>query len=63
MEEKLNALSDFSPSQKVIGKDLKSGIAVVEGRKKICLIKQIIRDIEVDFPSFQDFLSIELGML
>ena len=63
MEEKLDALSDFSPSQKVIGIDLKSGIAVDEGRKKICLIKQIIKDIEVDLPSFQDYLSIELEVI
>lgn len=37
MEEELDALSDFSPSQKVIGEDINSGIAVDEGRKKYVL--------------------------
>ena len=41
LEDKLFYLTNFTSSQKVMGVDGKSGIAVDEVRKKICLIKLI----------------------
>ena len=34
MERKLAGLNDFTPSQKIMGNDGNTGIAVDEGRKK-----------------------------
>gem|GEM_PF-3698828 len=38
MDSRLNELPDFAPTQQFIGYDGKTGLAVDEPRKKICLI-------------------------
>ena len=60
MEEKLAGLYDFTPSQKMIGNDGNSGIAVDEGRKKVCLIKQSMGNIDLDVLTYKDILSSEV---
>lgn len=60
MEERLSALEDFSPSQKIMGEDGNSGIAVDEGRKKICLIKNTFGNILLDVVTYRDILSSEV---
>jgi hypothetical protein len=60
MEEKLASLDDFTPSQKIMGNDGNSGIAVDEGRKKVCLIKQNMGTIGLDVLTYRDILSSEV---
>ena len=61
LERKLDTLNDFSATQKVMGKDGNSGIAVDEGREKVCLIKtHRTRGIELDVLSYRDILSSEI---
>ena len=61
LERKLNTLNDFSASQKVMGEDGNSGIAVDEGRERVCLIKtKRTGDIELDVLSYRDILSSEI---
>lgn len=60
MEEKLASLESFTPSQKLMGNDGNSGIAVDEGRKKICLIKQSMGNIDLDVLTYRDILSSEI---
>ena len=57
---KLSAQSDFSPSHKVMGEDGNSGIAVDEGRKKVCLINKHVVGSELDILSYRDILSSEV---
>jgi hypothetical protein len=60
MEIKLGSLNNFSATQQIMGNDGNSGIAVDEGRKKVCLIKQIIGNIELDVIPYRDILSSEV---
>jgi len=60
MEEMLASLEDFTPNQKIMGNDGNSGIAVDEGRKKVCLIKQTSENIELDVLTYRDILSSEV---
>lgn len=39
MEEKLRSLPDFSPTQKIMGNNGDTGLAIDENRKKVVLIK------------------------
>ena len=60
MEEKLYQLKNFSPTQKVMGEDGKSGLAIDEKLKKICLIKQKHGVIHIITISYKDLLSSEI---
>ncbi len=60
MVEKLSSLHDFSSTQKIMGDDGNSGIAVDEKRKKVCLIKQSGEGVKLDVISYQDILSSEI---
>ena len=60
MAVNLSAHEDFSPSHKVMGGNGNSGIAVDEGRKKVCLIKKRIVGSELDILSYRDILSSEI---
>ena len=60
LEKKINSLNDFSVSQKVMGEDGNSGIAVDEISEKVCLIAQGTRGIELDVLSYRDILSSEI---
>jgi hypothetical protein len=60
MEEKLVALNDFTPSQKIMGNDGNSGISIDEERKKICLIEQNTGNIALDVLTYSDILSSEV---
>lgn len=54
------SLDGFTPSQKVMDNDGNSGIAVDEGRKKVCLIKQSMGNIDLDVLTYRDILSSEI---
>lgn len=60
MEEKLAELDDFIPTQKIMGNDGNSGIAVDEERKKICLIRQNLGSVDLDVLTYRDILSSEI---
>lgn len=73
LEDKLFYLTNFTSSQKVMGVDGKSGIAVDEVRKKICLIKLIQKTpwikktpwnqewiVDLDMITYQDIISSEI---
>ncbi len=60
MEEKLAELNEFTPSQKIMADDGNSGIAVDEGRNKICLINNYLGNIELDVLEYRDILSSEI---
>ncbi len=60
VEDKLASLVGFTPSQQVMDGDGNSGIAVDEGRGKICLIKQDLENIKLDVLSCRDILSSEV---
>jgi hypothetical protein len=56
MGYKLNVLSDFTSTQKILGDDGKTGLAIDEKRKKIGLITQN----HIDVISYSDILSSEI---
>lgn len=60
MERKLKELQDFSASQKIMGNDGITGIAVDIDRKKVCLIKHHKKDIELKLISNKDILCSEI---
>ena len=60
LKKKLNSVNDFSASQKVMGENGNSGIAVDEGRKKVCLLNKRMVASELDVLSYRDILSSEL---
>lgn len=60
MEDRINNVTNFSPSQKALGVDGISGIAFDESRKLICLIKQINDVVNLDAVSYQEILSVEI---
>ena len=61
MEEKLNGLENFNATQKVIGLDVKTGLAIDEQRKKICLIKYNNGNIALDTMPYNDVLASEIS--
>ena len=60
MEEKLNGLDNFNATQKVIP-DVKTGLAIDEKRKKICLIKYNNGNIALDTMPYNDVLASEIS--
>lgn len=63
LDEALERLSDFQTSQKIIGENGKSGLAVDEAGRKVCLIKlvdELTDEISLDVLSFSDILSSEI---
>jgi hypothetical protein len=60
MEQKLSELDDFEATQKIMGNDGSSGIAIDEGRKKACLIKQGPGEVVLDVCSYRDILAAEI---
>lgn len=60
MEKVLEALPDFSPTQKIMGNNGDTGLAVDEERKKICLIKNEVGGINLETISYRDVLSSEI---
>lgn len=60
MEKELEALPNFSPTQKIMGDDGDTGLAVDEERKRICLIKNDVSGIELKTISYRDVLSSEI---
>jgi hypothetical protein len=60
MEKKLNELTDFSASQKIMGCDGASGFAIDEGRKKIGLITNQLNVVSIRVVSYRDLISSEI---
>lgn len=60
MEEYLGHLEDFSATQKVIGVNGVTGLAVDEQRKKICLIDHMTKQVVSRIFSYKDLLSSEI---
>lgn len=60
MESKLKSLRDFNSTQKVIGCDGNSGLAVDEKRKKICLITNNGASVSQRVVYYKDIFSVEL---
>ena len=60
IEAKLCELSDFEASQKVVGEDGETGIALDEQRKKVCLIKHNAGNIDLSVISYRDLLASEI---
>jgi hypothetical protein len=60
MEKELEALPDFSPTQKIMGNNGDTGLAVDEERKKICLVKNEVGGINLKTISYRDVLSSEI---
>jgi hypothetical protein len=59
MEDAIKALPEFSVSQQIMSCDGSSGIAVDQGRKKICLIANTMSTSN-RIVSYKDILSVEL---
>jgi hypothetical protein len=60
MEAKLASLSDFTPTQKFMGCDGRTGIAIDEDRKKVCLIIFQSEDSLASLFSYKDLLASEI---
>ena len=60
MEQKLSELDDFDATQKIMGNDGNTGIAIDEGRRKVCLIKQGGSGVDLDVCTYRDILSAEI---
>ena len=60
MKGKFNKIDDFSPSKKVVSVYGHSGIAIDEGRRKVCLVKYGKSGVEADVLSYRDILSSEI---
>ena len=60
MEEKLKSLPDFSPTQKIIGNDGDTGLAVDEERKKVVLINNDPSGVNLKPITYRDILSSEI---
>jgi len=60
MEEDLNHLTNFDATQKFMGVDGISGIAIDEDKKEICIIKKKGNDFALDVISYNDLLSSEI---
>lgn len=60
METKLASVDDFNATQKFMGNNGSTGIAIDENRKKVCLVKLQSGEAEVDVCSYRDIISCEL---
>lgn len=60
IDAKLGELNDFVASQKVIGVNGETGIAIDEQRKKVCLIKHNTGNIDLSIISYRDLLVSEI---
>ena len=60
MIEHLSGLDDFSATQQVAGDDGLTGLAIDEGRKKICLIDYKQAEITTRLVPYKDLLSCEI---
>jgi hypothetical protein len=60
MEEKLESLPDFSPTQKIMGNNGDTGLAIDEERKKVVLIKNGPTGVELKPIIYRDVLSSEI---
>ena len=61
MEEKLNGLKNFNATQKVMSVDGKTGLAIDEKGKKICLIEYDNGNIALDTMPYKDVLASEIS--
>lgn len=60
MDDYLGRIKDFSATQKVMGKDGNTGLAIDEQRKKICLIDHRQQNITTRVFVYKDLLSSEI---
>ncbi|HLP97781.1 MAG TPA: SHOCT domain-containing protein [Sideroxyarcus sp.] len=60
MEAYLSDIPDFSVTQKVIGNDGATGLAIDEQRKKVCLIDHRQQNVSCRIVAYQDLLSSEI---
>lgn len=60
MEEKLESLPDFSPTQKIMGNNGDTGLAIDEERKKVVLIKNSPTGVHLKPITYRDVLSSEI---
>lgn len=60
MEARLRAMPDFSPTQMVMGCDAQAGLAVDEGRHKVCLITRTAAGYTERVLSSHKLLSVDL---
>ena len=60
MEEKLEALPNFSLTQKIMGNNGNTGLAIDEERKKICLINSEPTDVTLRTITYRDVLASEI---
>lgn len=60
MEDKLESLPNFSPTQKIMGNNGDTGLAIDEDRKKIVLIKNGPTNVALKPITYRDVLSSEI---
>lgn len=60
MEEKLESLPEFSPTQKIMGNNGDTGLAIDEERKKVVLIKNGPAGVNLKPITYRDVLSSEI---
>lgn len=60
MDDRLGRLKDFSATQKFVGLDGKSGLAIDERREKICLIYHWRQNVTARVISYMDLLASEI---
>lgn len=60
MEDRLDALPEFSPTQKILGNNGDTGLAIDEERKKIVLIKNGPEGVDLIPITYRDVLSSEI---
>lgn len=60
MEEKLESLPDFSPTQKIMGNNGDTGLAIDEERKKVVLIKNGPTGVDLKPITYRDLLTSEI---
>lgn len=60
IETNLSDIPDFTVTQKVIGVDATTGLAIDEARKKVCLIDHRKQDVSCRIFTYEDLLSSEL---
>ncbi len=60
IEEKLESLPDFSPTQKIMDNNCDTGLAIDEERKKVVLIKNGPTGVDLKPITYRDVLSSEI---
>lgn len=60
MELKLKSIDDFNSTQQIIGCDGKSGLAIDEAQRKLCLITNNGTSVSQRVIGYKDILSVEL---